>query len=144
MNQELIDEIKFNLQNRDSLKSLFDSFKERGPITNVDPSLIELKYSTMDASYNDLALFLVKLLNDKYLSVEEANFLADIFKSMDLDNFYADSEELEELINNTEKQIDPNNLEESINTLKQNCKDKYELYILQRAAYSFDYMVDIE
>lgn len=145
MKQDLKDEIDFNLDCRADFKKLLDMLKEGGKlITEVDPDLIELKVSTMDATYDDFGFFLVKLLNDKYFTKDEKDHIYNVVKEMDMSDFYDDSEDLINEIKKVEEEIDKDNLVESIDVLKQKCKDKYELYVLQRAAFAFDYIVDID
>lgn len=145
MKQDLINEIDFNLFCRADFKKLLDILKEDNKlITDVDPDLIELKVGTMEASYDDFSFFLVKLLNDTYLSKEEANHITNVIKEMDMSDFYADSEELIHEIKKTEEKIGKGNFAENINVLKQKCKNKYDQYVLQRAAFAFDYIIDID
>lgn len=145
MKQDLKDEIDFNLDCRADFKKLLDMLKEGGKlITEVDPDLIELKVSTMDATYDDFGFFLVKLLNDKYFTKDEKDHIYNVVKEMDMSDFYDDSEDLINEIKKVEEEIDKDNLVESIDVLKQKCKDKYELYVLQRAVFAFDYIVDID
>ena len=95
----------------------------------------------MDETYDDFKLFLVKLLNDGYLSNEEIKYITE---AIDREAFYDDSEELINEINEVKLLIDANSLEISTKALKEKCNDKYDQYILQRAAFEFDYISEID
>lgn len=141
MNEKLRNEIDFNLQARQTFKTLLDSLKKHKDLVDVDIDLISLKLMTMDATYDDFCLYLVKLLNDGYFTKEE---LEHINKAIDREFFYDDSEELALEIRTMTEQIDVNNIENSIQKLKTKCKDMYEQYILQRAAFNFDFITEID
>ena len=141
MNEKLRNEIDFNLQARQTFKTLLDSLKKHKDLVDVDIDLISLKLMTMDATYDDFCLYLVKLLNDGYFTKEE---LEHINKAIDRELFYDDSEELALEIRTMTEKIDVNNIENSIQKLKTKCKDIYEQYILQRAAFNFDVITEID
>lgn len=141
MNEKLRNEIDFNLQARQTFKTLLDSLKKHKDLVDVDIDLISLKLMTMDATYDDFCLYLVKLLNDGYFTKEE---LEHINKAIDREFFYDDSEELALEIRTMTEQIDVNNIENSIQKLKTKGKDMYEQYILQRAAFNFDVITEID
>lgn len=145
MNKAIKNEILHNLEVRKDLKSLFDRFKKGSnkSLTSIDAALMEIKFSSIvDGSIDDIWCYLFYLNHVGYLSLDEVSHLIDPLKKAESD-LYADSEGLDEMIEEVRGKIDPNNVEDSVSKLEKP-KDIYERYILQRALFQFDYIVDLD
>ena len=145
MNKAIKNEILHNLEVRKDLKSLFDRFKKGSnkSLTSIDAALMEIKFSSIvDGSIDDIWCYLFYLNHVGYLSLDEVSHLIDPLKNAESD-LNADSEGLDEMIEEVRGKIDPNNVEDSVSKLEKP-KDIYERYILQRALFQFDYIVDLD
>lgn len=145
MNKAIKNEILHNLEVRKDLKSLFDCFKKGSnkSLTSIDAALMEIKFSSIvDGSIDDIWCYLIHLIQVGYLSLDEVSHLIDPLKTAESD-LYADSEGLDEMIEEVRGKIDPNNVEDSVSKLEKP-KDIYERYILQRALFRFDYIIDLD
>ncbi len=145
MNKAIKNEILHNLEVRKDLKLLFDRFKKGSnkSLTSIDAALMEIKFSSIvDGSIDDIWCYLFYLNHVGYLSLDEVSHLIDPLKKAESD-LYADSEGLDEMIEEVRGKIDPNNVEDSVSKLEKP-KDIYERYILQRALFQFDYIVDLD
>ena len=145
MNKAIKNEILHNLEVRKDLKSLFDRFKKGSnkSLTSIDAALMEIKFSSIvDGSIDDIWCYLFYLNHVGYLSLDEVSHLIDPLKNAESD-LYADSEGLDEMIEEVRGKIDQNNVEDSVSKLEKP-KDIYERYILQRALFQFDYIVDLD
>lgn len=145
MNKAIKNEILHNLEVRKDFKSLFDRFKKGSnkSLTSIDAALMEIKFSSIvDGSIDDIWCYLFYLNHVGYLSLDEVSHLIDPLKKAESD-LYADSEGLDEMIEEVRGKIDPNNVEDSVSKLEKP-KDIYERYILQRALFQFDYIVDLD
>lgn len=112
-------------------------------MTSIDAALMEIKFSSIvDGSIDDIWCYLFYLNHVGYLSLDEVSHLIDPLKNAESD-LYADSEGLDEMIEEVRGKIDPNNVEDSVSKLEKP-KDIYERYILQRALFQFAYIVDLD
>ena len=137
MKQELKDEIDKNLKYRKYLKQFFDICKEKGEKINqgVIAGLIDVVFiSFFDVSYEDLGTYLMLLFGDGFLSEDETRYVANYMKKLDDDVFCEESDGLKNEIKIVEDRINKENIEELLNIEISKCKDKYDVYLLQRAA----------
>lgn len=140
MSEELRQEIDYNLAARDDLKDLLSRFKSNGgSVKGVDAGLIVLKFNLMEASYDDIAFYIVKLFDEGFFTNEEAAYIAECMNEA---AFYDDSDELKAAIAEKEQQLRVSSADGLQPRHDDESTDKYEYYILERAAYNLDYFVE--
>lgn len=143
MNAELKIEIDSYLQSRKDFKAFLDDIKKSKGTLAGSQVLISLKIDTFMTSYNDLGQYVVELFELGYLSKEEVEVMTSVLKENE-EFFYPESEELSLEINTMRQRIDESKIEESIQALEKCFSDKYSLYVLQRAAFEYDYLIATE
>ena len=140
MSEELRQEIDYNLAARDDLKDLLSRFKSNGgSVKDVDAGLIVLKFNLMEASYDDIAFYIVKLFDEGFFTNEEAAYIAECMNDA---AFYDDSDELKAAIAEKEQQLRVSSADGLPPRHDDERTDKYEYYILERAAYNLDHFVE--
>lgn len=140
MSEELRQEIDYNLAARDDLKDLLSRFKSNGgSVKGVDAGLIVLKFNLMEASYDDIAFYIVKLFDEGFFTNEESAYIAECMNEA---AFYDDSDELKAAIAEKEQQLRVSSADGLPPRHDDESTDKYEYYILERAAYNLDHFVE--
>ncbi len=140
MTEELRQEIDYNLSVRDELKAFLSRFKKDGrSIKDVDSELIAIKFEDLEASYKDIAFYILKLNNDGFITHDETKYLAKIIR--DTEGFYDDSDELKAAIAKKKKWLSLGSFEEMMSQVDWDSIDEYEYYILEFAALEFDMFI---
>ena len=130
MSEELRQEIDYNLAARDDLKDLLSRFKSNGgSVKDVDAGLIVLKFNLMEASYDDIAFYIVKLFDEGFFTNEEAAYIAECMNDA---AFYDDSDELKAAIAEKEQQLRVSSADGLPLRHDDESTDKYEYYITRR------------
>lgn len=155
MTKKMMQEIDQNLLIRSKVKDFFGRVFTREWIkSKQDDGVISGYLHTLSASHNDLEFYLIQLYSDEFFTDDEIHCVMDAFNNNPFDNddndckdeddgYYDDSDELQSEIEKMKNKLQSENDKISDNILKQKelCKNRYELYILQHAAFALDYIL---